>query len=85
MNLSVFIKTTNLNCSFPKEKRAAQVGFEPTTYCLRGRCSRRNITLDRYLDIRRTFTLEHLRNNVQLEIYRAKNIAVETNRGLLHQ
>ena len=33
--------TTNLNNSFftEKEKRAAQVGFEPTTYCLLGRCS----------------------------------------------
>ena len=33
--------TTNLNISFSmeKEKRAAQVGFKPTTYCLRGRCS----------------------------------------------
>ena len=33
--------TTNLNISFSmeNEKRAAQVGFEPTAYCLRGRCS----------------------------------------------
>ena len=33
--------TTNLNISFSmeNEKRAAQVGFKPTTYCLRGRCS----------------------------------------------
>ena len=33
--------TTNLNISFSteNEKRAAQVGLEPTTYCLRGRCS----------------------------------------------
>ena len=33
--------TTNLNISFfmKNEKRAAQVRFEPTTYCLRGRCS----------------------------------------------
>ena len=33
--------TTNVNISFSmeNEKRAAQVGFEPTTYCLRGRCS----------------------------------------------
>ena len=27
---------TKLNCSFSNEKRAAQVGFEPTTYCLPG-------------------------------------------------
>ena len=33
--------TTNLNNSFSmeNEKRAAQVGLEPTTYCLLGRCS----------------------------------------------
>ena len=33
--------TTNLNISFSmeNEKKAAQVGLEPTTYCLRGRCS----------------------------------------------
>ena len=33
--------TTNLNISFSmeNEKIAAQVGFKPTTYCLRGRCS----------------------------------------------
>ena len=33
--------TTNLNVSFSmeNEKRAAQVGLEPTAYCLRGRCS----------------------------------------------
>ena len=33
--------TTNLNISFSmeNENRAAQVGFKPTTYCLRGRCS----------------------------------------------
>ena len=33
--------TTNLNVSFSVEngKRTAQVGFKPTTYCLRGRCS----------------------------------------------
>ena len=33
--------TTNLNISssVEKEKRAAQVGLEPTTYCLLGRCS----------------------------------------------
>ena len=34
--------TTNLNIScfsMENEKIAAQVGFEPTTYCLRGRCS----------------------------------------------
>ena len=30
---------TNLKSSLFKEKRAAQVGFKPTTYCLRGRCS----------------------------------------------
>ena len=32
--------TTNLNISFSmeNEKRAAQVGYEPTTHCLRGRC-----------------------------------------------
>ena len=32
---------TNLNNSFSieNEKRAAQVGLEPTTYCLLGRCS----------------------------------------------
>ena len=29
--------TTHLNISFPNEKRAAQVGFKPTTYCIRGR------------------------------------------------
>ena len=34
-------KQGNLNISFSmeNEKIAAQVGFEPTTYCLRGRCS----------------------------------------------
>ena len=34
-------KTTNPNNSFflRKEKRAARVGFEPTTHCLLGRCS----------------------------------------------
>ena len=33
--------TTNLNISFSieYEERAAQVGLEPTTYCLLGRCS----------------------------------------------
>ena len=33
--------TTNLNISFSieNEKRAAQVGLEPTTHCLLGRCS----------------------------------------------
>ena len=33
--------TTNMNISFSmeNEKRAAQVGLEPTTHCLRGRCS----------------------------------------------
>ena len=33
--------TTNLNISFSmeNEKRAAQVGLEPTTYCLLGKCS----------------------------------------------
>ena len=33
--------TTNLNNSsfLDKEKRAAQVGLEPTTHCLLGRCS----------------------------------------------
>ena len=33
--------TTNMNISFSieNEKRAAQVGLEPTTYCLLGRCS----------------------------------------------
>ena len=33
--------TTNLNNSFSieNEKRAAQVGLEPTTHCLLGRCS----------------------------------------------
>ena len=33
--------TTNLNNSFftEKEKRTAQVGLKPTTYCLLGRCS----------------------------------------------
>ena len=30
---------TNLNISFPIEKIAAQVGFEPTTNCLQDRCS----------------------------------------------
>ena len=34
-------KTTNPNNSFfsEKKKRAAQVGYEPTTHCLLGRCS----------------------------------------------
>ena len=33
--------TTNMNISFSieNEKRSAQVGLEPTTYCLLGRCS----------------------------------------------
>ena len=33
--------TTNMNISFSieNEKRAAQVGLEPTTYCMLGRCS----------------------------------------------
>ena len=33
--------TTNMNISFSieNEKRAAQVEFEPTTYCLLDRCS----------------------------------------------
>ena len=33
--------TTNLNIFFSieNEKRAARVGFKPTTYCLLGRCS----------------------------------------------
>ena len=33
--------TTNLNISFSieNEKRAAQVGLEPTTYCILSRCS----------------------------------------------
>ena len=31
--------TTNQSNSLFKEKRAAQVGLEPTTYCLLGRCS----------------------------------------------
>ena len=33
--------TTNMNISFSieNEKRAAQVGLEPTTYCLLRRCS----------------------------------------------
>ena len=36
--------TTNLNISssMENEKRAAQVGHEPTIYCLRGRCSTYN-------------------------------------------
>ena len=32
-------KQGNLNSYLSNEKRAAQVGFEPTTNCLRGRCS----------------------------------------------
>ena len=39
LDLSKQGNTTKLNISFPNEKRAAQVRFEPTTYCLRGRCS----------------------------------------------
>ena len=31
--------TTNLNISFSMDKKAAQVGIKPTTYCLQGRCS----------------------------------------------
>ena len=40
--------TTKLNISFPNEKTAAQVGLEPTTHCLLGRCS--TTELPRQLD-----------------------------------